>query len=190
MKKKIKLAVIAAVVLAIIVTVFLVLGRGINPKISSEDLESRILYNKVTNLANERYEKEVGVTENKQEVLATEKSDVKKQLKFDLTVCELCEEKRILLSRYDAEQTAQAEFSALKENNDIYYNILKEVLKELDISEEEYFKALALEAYCKYNGYTLKTDFEHTGYDSDADEDFDEQYEEYVNDSMAFSLFG
>lgn len=189
MKKKFIVVAAAIVVVAIIVTVFIIAGRGVSPKISDDDLSNRMLYNNITNLTNSKYEKEVGVADKKQEALPTKKSEVEKQLEFDLAICALCEEKGIPVTKYDAEQISKVEFEALKENNQTYYNILSGVLNELEITEEDYSKMLVFEAYCKYNEYKLKNDFQHIEYDENADEDLDTQFKEYVKDNMAFSLF-
>ncbi len=190
MKKKLIIAATVVIFLVVSVVGFFILGSGIKPNVSSSDIETKILYNKITNTANERYEKKVGITPENSEELPTDKKVVKKELKLSFVAVELCKEKKIELSKEDARQISDAEYDSLKNYNQRYYNILAQVLEEFKVSEEKYRDIIALEAYYKYNGYTLRKDFEHSEFDNNSKKDFDTQYKNYLKDKMAFGIFG
>ena len=107
-------------------------------------------------------------------------------MQFDITVCNLLTEKKIVMHKNDTDNIAKSEFEAMQTDPQqaTFKNAIFKVMKQQNISEQKYLELLCEQAYYRYNTFTLQTDFEHTGYDENAEKDFAAQFKEYVEDNM------
>lgn len=181
-KKKLIITALCVVLLAIIAVVVF-LPRGV--EIADKQIEDRLLYNKLCDGAYKICLESTPDLYKKAEY-PVERDAVAEQLEFDFTVCNLLSEKKILMSRTETDNIAKSEYEAMLTDpqQEAFKNALFKVMKQENVTEQKYLELLCEEAYYRYNNFTLQTDFEHTGYDQNADEDFETQFREYVEDNM------
>ena len=183
-----KLIIIAVCAIWVVVLGVLAFLPGV--EVSDKQIEDRMLYNKISN-ATYKICFENNPEEYKKVELPTDRGEVKEQMAFYITVCNLLKEKNILMDKSETDSIATAEYESMltDEQQATFREALFKVLQKENISKEKYLELACEIAYYKYNSFNLEKDFEHTEYDQKAEEDFDTQFKEYVEDNMPFSLF-
>lgn len=157
-----------------------------NPKIDDKDIDSRLLYNKITNSVNKEYLADVfsdNFESEYQSVVLPETADeIRNSLVEDITVIECCKEKEIFVDSDSSAQSAKVEFNNL--NNDDsqkrYASALENVLSEYEVSENEYLDLFCEYDYYKYNRMALKKYFYENMYEENNNKTLDEQFDLYI----------
>lgn len=174
---------VSVAVIALVVTL-VVLLRNPGIEVPKEVMDNRLKLNEIHKSAAEKCG-EKNVPEDKKS-FSVDKKLVKEQLQTEITVCKICEEKKILIPDWETREIAVVEYEALKadEERRVYYDALKKVLEEKGVSEAEYIDLLAEEAHYKYNKMLLERDFENTEYKKNDKKTFDEQFTDYIKENM------
>ena len=113
--------------------------------IKNEDIEARILYHQITNDVNQLYLSTVFAGADAEEeyqkvALCETRALVVDEIQEDRMICNLCEEKGILVSKKSAQQAANTEYNHLQTEGSqkLYYKALFDILDDHKISEEKY----------------------------------------------------
>lgn len=157
-----------------------------NTGIDKQDIENRILYNKITNSTNKVYLKDVFgddfEDQYKSVILPEKEEEIKESLIKDFAIVKCCKEKGILIEKDTAIQYASLEFVNLKtdDSQEQYASALERVLSENKISENDYLMLLHDYAYYKYNSIALKAYFKKNLYNDTENTTLDEQFYAFV----------
>lgn len=161
-------------------------GNNDNLKINKNDIDRRLLYNKITNSVNREYLREVFADDFEtqyQSVAKSENTDeIENSLIKDIAIVEYCKEKRISIDKDSAAKTAKLEFENLNSDNsqNLYASFLKNTLSEYELSETDYIDLLSENAYYMYNRQVLKEYFRKNHYKEIETKSLEEQFNAYV----------
>ena len=113
--------------------------------IKNEDIEARILYHQITNDVNQLFLSTLFAGADAEEeyqkvVLGETRALVVDEIQENRMICNLCEEKGILVSKKSAQQAANTEYNHLQTEGSqkLYYEALFDILDDHKISEEKY----------------------------------------------------
>ena len=159
--KRISIIVIVAIVCSLLSVLII---KNINHKthetsyeFTKEQIENRILINKITNSINENYllktfSKDDAKEQINEQYKPTEKNEVVKELTVAKLRKSVLASKNVILDYDLAKDTTNQEFKCLKsdETTENYYQSVKAVLSEYSISEKEYLQLLYDYSYDLY----------------------------------------
>lgn len=157
-----------------------------NFKINKQDIDNRLLYNKITNSINKEYLKDVFAdnfeTEYQSVALSENYDEVQSSLIEDIVILEHCKKQGIFIDRDSATELAKLELDNLNKDDsqNRYASILEHVLSEYKLSETDYLNLLCEQAYYKYNRQALQVYFNKNLYKENDNKTFDEQFQAYV----------
>ncbi len=157
-----------------------------NFKINKQDIDNRLLYNKITNSVNKEYLKDVFAdnfeTEYQSVALSENYDEVQSSLIEDIVILEYCKKQGIFIDRDSATELAKLELDNLNKDDsqNRYASILEHVLSEYKLSETDYLNLLCEQAYYKYNTQALQVYFDKNLYKENDNKTFDEQFQAYV----------
>ncbi len=155
-------------------------------KIDKKDIDNRLLYNKINNLVNKEYLKKVFAddfeTQYQSVILSEKEEEIENSIIEDTVIIKYCKEKGILIDKDSSVQAAKIEFDNLTKDDsqNRYTSILKNVLTEYKLSEDEYLNLVYEEAYYKYNRQAFKKYFYENSYEENNNKTLEEQLSDYI----------
>lgn len=190
----------AVITVSIIVAIGLIFGvksiffkpDDITVEITQEQIENRILTNKITNAINEEYLTDTFSGDDAKEQIEkshkpTEYDDVVDELTRAAVIKSILTSENCDLSEDSIKETVDKEYETIKtdESSSRYYECINKVLPKFNISEEEYVNLLYDYSYDLYNKPNFNQWFlTSKHYKDDSDISDSEQIEAYLSKKL------